>query len=176
VHRHGTWYGTSVAVGEDAIPSDLRRMVIDGVPAHQRTTVAGTTSFVIGLPIAAAGAQYFEIALFDELDNSLAIVRNSLVGAAVVTTVGAALLGVWAGRRVLRPLTDVSVAARDIASGRLDRRLAPTDDPDLAPFTASFNTMVDALQARVERDRRFSSDVSHICFWASRFLMVARLS
>ncbi len=161
VHRQGTWYGTSIAVGRSTLPSALRSMVLSGDAAHQRATIAGTTAFVVGLPIAGTDADYFEVSLFEELDNSLAIVRNSLIAAALFTTIGAAAIGVWVGRRVLRPLSEVSAAATDIAGGRLDRRLQPSDDPDLRPLTDSFNAMVDALEERIERDRRFAGDVSH---------------
>jgi signal transduction histidine kinase len=161
VHRGGTWYGTSIAVGRDAIPPELRGAVLAGTPAHERTTIAGTTAFVLGIPVGAADAEYFEITLFSELDDSLAIVRNSLVAAAALTTVGAAVLGIWAGRRVLRPLAAVSSAAQDIAGGSLDRRIDAGGDPDLAPLASSFNTMVAALQTRIERDRQFAGDVSH---------------
>ena len=34
-------------------------------------------------------------------------------------------------------------------------------DPDLEGLTTSFNTMVDQLQTRIEREARFNSDVSH---------------
>jgi signal transduction histidine kinase len=161
VHRDGTWYGTSIAIGRDVIPSELRQAVLEGAPAHERTTVAGTTAYVLGTPVGAADAEYFEVTLFQELDESLAIVRNSLIAAAGVATVGAALLGVWAGRRVLRPLSAVSSAAQDIAGGRLERRVDAGGDPDLAPLASSFNAMVAALQARIERDRQFAGDVSH---------------
>lgn len=36
-----------------------------------------------------------------------------------------------------------------------------TDDPDLEMITNSFNEMAKALQTRIERDNRFTSDVSH---------------
>jgi signal transduction histidine kinase len=49
-----------------------------------------------------------------------------------------------------------------IAGGQLDTRLEPdATDPDLEGLTASFNTMVDQIQARIEREARFNSDVSH---------------
>jgi signal transduction histidine kinase len=161
VHRQGTWYGTGIAVGRSTLPGALRSMVLSGDAAHQRVTIAGTTAFIVGMPIAGTDADYFEVSLFGELDDSLAIVRNSLIAAALFTTVGAAAIGVWVGRRVLRPLSEVSAAATDIAGGRLDRRLQPSDDPDLRPLTDSFNAMVDALEERIERDRRFAGDVSH---------------
>ena len=59
------------------------------------------------------------------------------------------------------PVADASEAAKAIAGGRLETRLAPTDDPDLGVLASSFNDMAAALQQRVERDARFASDVSH---------------
>jgi signal transduction histidine kinase len=58
-------------------------------------------------------------------------------------------------------LGDAAQAAKAIAGGRLDTRLEPTEDPDLRVLANSFNDMAAALQARVERDARFASDVSH---------------
>jgi signal transduction histidine kinase len=40
-------------------------------------------------------------------------------------------------------------------------RLPATDDPDLVAIVAGFNSMVDALAARIDRDARFVGDVSH---------------
>ena len=71
------------------------------------------------------------------------------------------LLGWFAANRAVRPLADAAQAAQAIAGGRLDTRLEPTDDPDLRVLANSFNDMAAALQARVERDARFASDVSH---------------
>jgi signal transduction histidine kinase len=62
---------------------------------------------------------------------------------------------------VLQPVGEVAGAAADLASGRLDTRLAGSADPDLAVVAGAFNAMADALQKRIERDARFASDVSH---------------
>ncbi len=161
VHRDGEWFGTAVAVGRNSLPQELRRAVLAGDPVHQRIEISGEPYLAVGLPIAEVGTDYFEAFSLDELDRTLGIIRNSLLAAAAATTVGAGLLGVWAGRRVVRPLRQVSAAARDIAGGELSRRLDTGRDPDLAPLTDSFNQMVTALQARIERDARFASDVSH---------------
>jgi signal transduction histidine kinase len=49
-----------------------------------------------------------------------------------------------------------------IAGGQLATRLdLEAADPDLEDLTASFNTMVDQLQVRIEREAQFNSDVSH---------------
>ena len=79
-----------------------------------------------------------------------------------VTTMLGLTFGRFASRRSLRPLSAVSRAAVAIAGGRLDTRLeAEAADPDLVGLTSSFNTMVDQLQARIQREARFNSDVSH---------------
>ncbi len=161
VERGGEWFASSIAIGRASVPSGLRRMVEQGVPAKQRINLAGDPHLVIGLPIPAVDGEYFEVFSLNELDKTLGVVRNALVGAAAATMLLAALLGFWASRRVLQPLTAVGGAAAEIAEGDLTRRLEDRGDPDLHELTESFNRMVDALQLRIERDARFASSVSH---------------
>lgn len=162
VFRQGDeWFASSIAVGRTSIPSPLRELVGRGDGAHQRIALGGDPTLVVGIPLPAIEGAYFEVFRLEELDETLAVIREALVGAAAVTTVLAALLGVWASRRVLQPLTEVGSAAAEIAEGDLSRRLEDSGDPDLSELTHSFNRMVDALQARIERDARFASSVSH---------------
>ena len=93
--------------------------------------------------------------------STLNSVNLALILAAGITTLLGIVLGAIAASRAVRPLTAASQAAQAIAGGRLDTRLAETEDPDLAVLTSSFNDMASALQLRVERDTRFTSDVSH---------------
>ena len=103
-----------------------------------------------------------ELGLSDQLINeTLGSVRASLILATVITVLVGLVLGIVSSERVVRPLAGAADAARAIAEGRLDTRLEPTDDPDLNALTDSFNDMVTRLQDRVERDARFTSDVSH---------------
>jgi signal transduction histidine kinase len=132
-----------------------------GGAGHQRISTADGPAIAIGLRIPALDIGYFEIFVLEELANTLAVIRDSLLGAAALTTIAAALLGVWAARRVLAPLRDVSRTASAIADGDLSERLATRGDPDLDPLVGSFNRMVDELQERMQRDARFASDVSH---------------
>lgn len=148
--------------GQDALPPALRTTVIDeGLPASMRYDLRGDMQLAVGVPIPSADAAYFEIISLDELESTLDALGVSLVGASLVTTLAGAALGAWAARRALRPLIGVSDAARALAAGRLETRLEPSDDHDLRPITVSFNDMAQALQARVEQDARFASDVSH---------------
>jgi two-component system sensor histidine kinase MtrB len=162
VFRQGEkWFASSIAAGRTSIPPPLRASVRRGNAAQQRIELDGEPTLVVGVPIPTVEGEYFEVFRLEELDNTLGVIRQALVGAAAATTVLAALLGVWAGRRVLQPLAEVGSAAAEIAEGDLSRRLEDSGDPDLAELTDSFNRMVDALQARIERDARFASSVSH---------------
>ena len=116
---------------------------------------------MIGVPLPSVSAAYFEVFSLDELAGTLRILALALAAAALVTTVAGAVIGRWASGRALRPLAQVSRAAETIAGGQLDTRLVAEDDPDLSALASSFNRMTDTLQDRIEREARFTSDVSH---------------
>jgi signal transduction histidine kinase len=157
----GEWWGGTGRFQSDALPSELvERVVDDQVPARMIIDVAGDANIAVGWPIPGVGA-YFEFFGLDEIEDTLSSVRLSLVLAGIATTGLGVVLGVFAARRAVRPVGAAAQAAKSFAAGRLDTRLAPTDDPDLSLLARSFNDMAAALQQRVERDARFASDVSH---------------
>jgi signal transduction histidine kinase len=152
----------SASFGQTAVPLELQETVLGGQPATMRTRSGDQALFVVGVPLrSSVDAYYFEGAPLNDIEDTLGGLAVSLLGAAAVTTLAGASLGFYASRRVLRPLTEVGQAAELVASGRLETRLPERHDPDLGPFTTSFNEMVQALQDRIERDARFASEVSH---------------
>jgi two-component system, OmpR family, sensor histidine kinase MtrB len=157
-------YYPSLSISESSIPLGLRAVVFKGNAATQ-TYISGTKNqpeIAIGVPIPSVDATYFEVFSLADLGHTLRVLGLTLVSTGVVTTLLGIVLGRFARRRALRPLTDVSQAAVAIARGRLDTRLeTDTADPNLEGLTSSFNTMVDQLQARIQREARFNSDVSH---------------
>ena len=155
------WFASSLAFGREALPPELRAEVASGDAGRQRYRWNGQPELAIGVPLPASDALYFEVVPLDELDRTLRILSGALAAAAAATTIAGAGVGRWASRRALQPLRAVADAAADVASGALDIRLEAGSDKDLAGLAASFNAMVDALQARIERDARFASDVSH---------------
>jgi two-component system sensor histidine kinase MtrB len=161
LERHGQWYATSISVGQTAIPFRLRALVLSGTPASQHFVLNGSPQMVVGLPVPSGGFAYFEVFSLDELARTLRILALALAGAALVTTAAGAVIGRWASGRALRPLDEVSKAAETIAGGHLHVRLVAADDPDLSALAASFNRMADALLERIQREARFTSDVSH---------------
>lgn len=157
----GRWYSTSLAVGAHDVPAALEQLVSSGTAGTQRASGARGPQMVVGVPLLAANAEFYEVTDLSELQQSLTTLAAVLAGGAAAATLAGAAFGTWASRRTVRPLEDVAAAATRISGGELTARLAPTDDPDLEGIVASFNSMVDALGARIERDARFVADVSH---------------
>jgi len=156
----GEWYATSISVGQSAIPAGERALVLSGTPASQLFTLAGSPQQVIGVPLPAVHAAYFEVFSLDELAGTLRALAVALAAAALVTTIAGAAVGRWAASRALRPLAGLTDAAVAIAGGQLDTRVE-ADDADLEELAAAFNAMTANLQDRIEREARFTSDVSH---------------
>jgi two-component system, OmpR family, sensor histidine kinase MtrB len=115
----------------------------------------------VGVNMPAVDAQYVEAFPMEGTERNLRVIAIALLVGSGVTMLLAGFLGWWASRRLLRPLSRVSEAAGEIATGGLDARMQPENDPDLDRLARSFNDMADAVQTRIEREARFASDVSH---------------
>ena len=161
LYFHSRWYTSAVGVGPDNVPSELQLKVEQGFSEHQRVRVAGDPVLVVGIPLKQLGAQYYEITSLSELDSTLRTLSSVLVIVAGGVTIAGAGLGFWTSRRLLKPLTRVAATSREIAGGRLDARLGSTPDRQLAMLSSAFNDMADALQERIQRELRFTADVSH---------------
>ncbi|GAA1567733.1 MULTISPECIES: sensor histidine kinase [Kribbella] len=157
----GQWYASALDQGRDVVPAGVRQQVGDGQAAVQRFRNSDGPAMVIGVPVPAVGADFYEIAPLTELDGTLRLLSSILIGGALLATTAGGVLGAWASRSVVTPLNRVAATAASIAGGELDSRLATTDDPELATIVGSFNSMVATLQQRINRDARLAADVSH---------------
>ena len=142
-------------------PERLVASVRDRTSAYQNANIDGSDYVTVGVYIAEYDTGYFEAFPLADTTSTLRAILTALLLGALGTTVLATLFGLATSRRLLRPLSQVADAAADIASGGLDTRLATESDPDLDRLAGSFNDMADAVQARIEREARFASDVSH---------------
>lgn len=161
VRRAERWFSSSLQLGEADVPTTLQHTVDDGSVAVAWEPSQEGPAVIVGVPLPAVDAHFFEIVATPELDRTLKVLRIVLTVFAVFTAAAGAVLGRWGARRVVAPLDDVAAAAARIAGGALDTRLSTTEDPDLATIVGSFNSMVDAVNERIDRDARFAADVSH---------------
>lgn len=155
------WFTASVGPGPDDLTPSLVQLLAQGASGHQRIEIGGEPYIAVAISIPSVSVGYVELFPVESLVHLLGVLRNSLVFGALTAALLAALLGSWSTRRVLRPVTRVAGAAQELARGTLDRRLAPERDPDLDRLVSSFNSMVDAVERRIDREVRFASDVSH---------------
>ena len=128
-----------------------------GPPADDQPAV------VVGIPLPAVGAEFYEIV---STDRAARDPRHAGHGAApafaLLTTLGRGRPRAVRARRVMAPLDDVAVRPRRASRpAGCSTRLPSTDDPDLATIVGSFNSMVEALDERIQRDARFAADLSH---------------
>ena len=71
-------------------------------------------------------------------------------------------LSVLISKRTLKPVVEVTAAAQKITSSKLDARLPLSgNDDEIDELTKTFNRLIEQLQKDFERERQFSSDVSH---------------
>jgi signal transduction histidine kinase len=84
------------------------------------------------------------------------------VTALALLTLLSALIGWWLAGRALRPIDDITAAARRAASGDLTGRLAlGGPDDELRRLATTFDEMLARLQATFESQRQFVANASH---------------
>lgn len=152
---------SSPRMGPEEVPRGLTTLAAQGTPAQQRIVVDDRPVLAVAVPLAPDGGVYVELFSLEVLDRTLRGLSLVLTGTAALATLLAAVLGRWAAQRTLRPLHTLVGAASEVAHGSLDTRVDAEGDPDLMPLADAFNTTTAALRARVARDARFASDVSH---------------
>lgn len=157
----GQWISSSNAVDANELPPQLLAMVREGSAASQRLRIDGTPVLAVGVPIAGNTASYIEVSPLRELDRTLRFLSWTLAAGVLAGGAAGAAVGIWAAPRALAPLTRLTAVAAAAADGDLAVRLPVTRDPDLLPIATAFNATAERLQARVQRDARFASDVSH---------------
>jgi len=156
-----TWYAAVVQLGENAVPPSLLRAVTEHGAGVQRAVVDGEPHLVYGFELQPSQAEYYEFVSVAEYERTLSVLAVILFVAASVTTIGGAVSGWFISRRVLRPLATVADSARSISQGDLSHRLDVGEDPDLEVMARAFNEMASTVEARIEREHRFTADVSH---------------
>jgi two-component system, OmpR family, sensor histidine kinase MtrB len=149
----------NIDVGD--MPSALIAAAERGDIARQRLRIGGAPLVAVAMELPDSHVSYVEVFPLRDLDRIFRFISLMLLGGVLASGLLGASIGWWAGRRALRPLTELTSAAARIAHGDLSTRLPERDDKDLGPIAAAFNETAGDLQARVARDARFASDVSH---------------
>jgi two-component system heavy metal sensor histidine kinase CusS len=109
--------------------------------------------------------QHFRIMVATPLDSmelTLRRLREVLLWATPAVLLIASLGGYWISRRALKPVDEITRAARTIGIGNLSQRLeVPASADELARLSRTWNGMLERLESAVKRLSQFTADASH---------------
>ncbi|HEU4451144.1 MAG TPA: HAMP domain-containing sensor histidine kinase [Gaiellaceae bacterium] len=165
----GRAFPSSLSLGEEQVPGDLRELVATGQLGYEREESGGVHYLVTGGRVPGVdGAEAYFFFSEQELRDDLRELGTILLGGLGVVVALAALAGALLARRTLAPVARASAAARSLAEGLLETRLPVEREDEFGAWAASFNEMADALESKITalseaqtRERRFSADVAH---------------
>lgn len=168
VDTRGAPLDRSESLGRTVLPLDaeIRRALADGTPRFTTLSLPGGRLRVYAHPVGLEGRLVGALLVarpLASLESARARLLQALVAVDVLLLLLAAGAG-WAMARVaLRPIAAVTATAEAIAeSGEAARRVpvAATRD-EVGALAATFNRMLDRLQAALVAQRRFVADASH---------------
>ncbi|MGY1813458.1 MtrAB system histidine kinase MtrB [Blastococcus sp. SYSU D00820] len=161
-----------------ALPAALRAGVDSGAPFSQYALVPDRSgeprpTLLIGAPVPGDPSADEQIELYyafplDQEEESLALIRSTVVISGIALTLFVVGIGVLVTRLVVDPVRRAAGTAQRLAEGQLEERMAVRGEDDLARLATSFNAMADSLQRQITQletlsqlQQRFTSDVSH---------------
>jgi two-component system, OmpR family, sensor histidine kinase MtrB len=141
-------------------------MVYGNPPAHAPELVIGSSMQV---PVNSFNTyQFYYLFSLQQQQQTLALVERTLLLSGIALVVLLAGIAWLVTRQVVTPVRMAARIAERLADGRLQERMTPKGEDDLARLAASFNKMAESLQRQINRleelsriQRRFVSDVSH---------------
>ncbi len=161
IYTGGRWYSSSLLISRNTVPDSIRRNTLAGNVVWQWLDITGKPSLVVGVPLRGAHSAYFQFFDQSPLRRTRDVLTTVLIIAASAATIAGALVGYLVSRRLTAPLRQLGHATQRITAGELALRLPVSRDTELAQLVRNFNQMVDTLAARIDRDARFTADVSH---------------
>ncbi|WP_094605763.1 Adaptive-response sensory-kinase SasA [Sporomusa silvacetica DSM 10669] len=91
--------------------------------------------------------------------------KNLIINLFITNGLGliiAIISGIFLSNKILRPIRNITEAAKEIEIKNLEKRIPLTDSNDeLHQLAKTFNHMLNRIQMGFEKQRRFVSDVSH---------------
>jgi len=130
--------------------------------------VAGVAIAIVAAGVIVVGSQTFAALMAKHgvsTASSDAMFQDSVVQvvlvAAVVAVVAAVLLATFVASRLVRPLREIGAAARRIAEGRYESRIARRGPEEVVSLADSFNQMAASLEEQERMRREFIANAAH---------------
>ncbi len=139
---------------------DQIRAIADGRSVSSKVCGVTECVFVEARPVGVGTG----IVVIQPLSVASSVTTKAIGRIAEALVVGlliAVLMGLWAARRLTRPLVLASRAANELASGARDIRLEPSGPVEIADIAIALNTLSEELTYSEGRQREFLLSVSH---------------
>ncbi|MFE3850913.1 two-component system sensor histidine kinase CseC [Streptomyces griseorubiginosus] len=156
----------SIAVDDRHLPPPLRRKVEEG----RRATFVSDRSdrgpdIWAAVPVKGGHVLSLHTGFTDRSTDILNDLDQALVIGSIAVVLGGSALGVLIGRQLSRRLRKAAAAANQMAKGETDVRVRDAiggvvqDETD--DLASAVDAMADALQQRLEAERRVTADIAH---------------
>ncbi|MGE5225519.1 MAG: sensor histidine kinase, partial [Planctomycetaceae bacterium] len=127
------------------------------------TTADGTYEY-LAAPITVGGATkgVYAVALFRAAElQEVTDAVEAATGVALIALLVGSILAWGVASRVLKPVAAVTETARSISGSDLSRRVPVRGDDEIARLAATFNDVLDRLEAAFVAQRAFLDDAGH---------------
>lgn len=88
-------------------------------------------------------------------------INQAAITAAILVSGVALILALFLSYRLLRPVVELTQAAKKMAGGDLSQRVPVRGDDELATLATTFNLMAESLQMAETRRRALTADIAH---------------
>ena len=143
------------------VPPLMRKRILDATGYEPLMVMGDSLSYPLYLRGEEIGS--LEARVLDQVKEDYFVRSSNRVLLASVTILGlvSILAGIFASRKLARPLLELVDASGDIAGGNLSRRVSNTGHDEIGRLSQSFNSMAHTLEAQEKLRRTLLSNAAH---------------
>ncbi|MFC7818173.1 two-component system sensor histidine kinase CseC [Streptomyces sp. NPDC057367] len=152
-------------IDDPDLPPELRRKVEAGRRATYVSERDGVTDIWAAVPLKDGHVMSLHSGFTDRSADILKDLDQALVIGSIAVVLGGSALGVLIGGQLSRRLRKAAAAANEVANGEPDVRVRDAiggvvrDETD--DLASAVDAMADALQKRLDAERRVTADIAH---------------
>ncbi|MEJ8670531.1 HAMP domain-containing histidine kinase [Streptomyces sp. NBC_01017] len=156
----------NATIDDPELPAALREKVEEGRRAtYVADTPGGTPDIWAAVPLSNGHVLSLHTGFTDRSEDILDDLDDALIIGSIAVVFGGSAIGVLVGGQLSRRLRNAAAAANQVASGERDVRVRDAiggvvrDETD--DLASAVDAMADALQQRLEAERRVTADIAH---------------
>ncbi len=157
-------YNTGRIDNQQGQPEVQAALAGDQASSIRKDPLTGERTLFAAAPIQQGAKLLGVVQISQPVNEAMEGVRQiflSLAAALLSALILAGVVGVWMGRRLVRPLREMETAAMAVAEGDLNQQVVARTDDELGALARAFNYMVNEVRSHIERQQLFISNASH---------------